>query len=86
VEVFVPRLFADPMLLPPVRWRARFTAEGFVFRRARDRPHDGFALRCGDPDHAIALLTGAGAETTRTPGAWVAAHRRESLLSALPPE
>jgi hypothetical protein len=66
---------AQPGLFPPVRRRARFTPEGFLFRRGRERSHDGYDFHAKEPDRVIDLLTRHGVEPTRTPAAWAAARR-----------
>jgi hypothetical protein len=66
---------AQPTLFPPVRLRARFHPEGWVFHRARDTPHDGYMVYCPERDRAIALLTTHGVELTGAPYAWVATRR-----------
>lgn len=71
---------AQRMLFPPVRFRARFGPEGFLFHRARARPHDGYGFHCVDRERVIAELTRHGVEQTNVPYAWVTTRRARALL------
>jgi len=75
-EVNLLIVSAQPRLFPPVRLRARLGAEGFLFRRGRTNPHDGYSFHCFDRERVIAELVRHGVEQTTAPYAWVAARRR----------
>lgn len=66
---------AEPVILPPVRWRARLNPMGFLMHRARARPPDGFGFYCADRERVIADLTRHGAEQSNIPYAWVTTRR-----------
>lgn len=66
---------AGPGYFPPLRRRAHLTAEGFVFQRSRDRPHDAYHFHADDPQRVTELLTRHGVERTTHPAAWAAARR-----------
>ena len=68
-------VLAQPRVFPPVRLRARFGAEGFVFHRGRHTPHDGYLFHAFDRDALVAELTRRGVERTTAPFAWTKARR-----------
>jgi hypothetical protein len=66
---------AQPGYFPPLRPRAQLTAEGFLFQRGREEPHDAYHFHADDPHRVAELLTRHGVERTATPGTWAAAQR-----------
>jgi hypothetical protein len=74
-EVNLVLVLAQPTVFPPVRLRARFDPEGWLFHRGRDTPHDGYMFYCPDRDRVVTLLATHGVERTSAPHSWVGDRR-----------